>query len=1119
MEYNDITLIECNRGQSIEGQSNNNQKNGQFTCRLGEALDLEPGDQVAIENAFVSSLGCGGQNIQFKGEPLLDKNGNQVTQDFEVTDLDITYDPTSLILGHKTSVKAENKTITKKLQDNKTYFTQQYYKNNNGENMMYLPRRYGERLVTILPDVTHDTILTGWCPSVDFDKDKEFADMNNKPSEAKGKGRYTLFNRADNSYTGKSVNLPTNNKITGTNISEEYKVADCDYFLYTALTDESVSYLFEDEVDGEPIEPGTFAPYYKPRTDNKRFTLFIRETTEKSDNTKIEAELDDAKDNYGFNPILAPYHLYTELKELTLPIGYNSPDAIEQSLTEQLQAVKTFTYPGTEADETHVVKQPETFKVNDESVFTTTTTETFMPIECGCLKHNDYMNWRAVQRYINTPVLVTATTRAKAIRWWNSHQYIMVKRPEIFILGRKLNDWSGRLNDSGEFNYINKDVPKDAGPNVKLELNMDWTESNLKLLRDLFKAQEKYMNDLAKPYSVINEPPENQRFLHLNSYPDSVNDLGVPNNFLGNDGYYEITESWYDAKWHTSSMPIFFKYDKSNENNSNIVLADNVASDTSLTYGFAAKSGGIEVKPGDKICIYPGLIGSGSTTGWCPEIFAKNVDGSDVLTGASKVRIGWDWHANSYGNVVMIGTNGLGAGPPHSTFATSWESSGTSTPHEDYTMIRHLQAYGQYTEPQTRLRDRLNIGLHMADFDYQEYMNAFYIGANNPTIFFDPISQHFGIKNLHTAENTGQNVNAGSLIMGTGSSSVPAEVVPTNSTAGEECYKINKRLNYVDFSPDMKPYHYEIQPLLMGNNTSVDAEYPTLPYPTTITKGVQYSEQQVEETIYPSNQNIEVGAVFDSHSGVYWDIGGTCPEEYFEKSFWGILGFTYDQYNPTNITIDNGRQARVGTDNMFNLELATTNCQVVTTDLKQYPMNIWGNNKYGCQLATPTLTQWIISGASWLTGSGSAMQQPADDSVGETLLFNYHPAIVEKTQSIELRAKQLPKLMSRPYYTIRSDIVDKSKYIGGNKGGNRMPIIAICDKLNGNKDYFFTDAAGLSFTITKAVSITDITISIHDPDGTDAVIDNNSAVIFRISKSKNTNRFDILNQILQQQKK
>ncbi len=80
-----------------------------------------------------------------------------------------------------------------------------------------------------------------------------------------------------------------------------------------------------------------------------------------------------------------------------------------------------------------------------------------------------------------------------------------------------------------------------------------------------------------------------------------------------------------------------------------------------------------------------------------------------------------------------------------------------------------------------------------------------------------------------------------------------------------------------------------------------------------------------------------------------------------------------------------------------------------------------------------------------------------------------------------------------------------------------MPIVAICDKLNGNKDYFFTDAAGLAFTITKPISLSTITISIHDPDGTDAVVDNNSSVIFRISKNKNTSRFKILDQILQQQ--
>ena len=48
---------------------------------------------------------------------------------------------------------------------------------------------------------------------------------------------------------------------------------------------------------------------------------------------------------------------------------------------------------------------------------------------------------------------------------------------------------------------------------------------------------------------------------------------------------------------------------------------------------------------------------------------------------------------------------------------------------------------------------------------------------------------------------------------------------------------------------------------------------------------------------------------------------------------------------------------------------------------------------------------------------------------------------------------------------------------------------------------------------TKPISLSTITISIHDPDGTDAVVDNNSSVIFRISKNKNTSRFKILDQI------
>ena len=42
----------------------------------------------------------------------------------------------------------------------------------------------------------------------------------------------------------------------------------------------------------------------------------------------------------------------------------------------------------------------------------------------------------------------------------------------------------------------------------------------------------------------------------------------------------------------------------------------------------------------------------------------------------------------------------------------------------------------------------------------------------------------------------------------------------------------------------------------------------------------------------------------------------------------------------------------------------------------------------------------------------------------------------------------------------------------------------------------------LSFTITKQTQISDITGSIHDPDGSYAVINDNSGVIYKIQRTK-----------------
>ena len=57
-----------------------------------------------------------------------------------------------------------------------------------------------------------------------------------------------------------------------------------------------------------------------------------------------------------------------------------------------------------------------------------------------------------------------------------------------------------------------------------------------------------------------------------------------------------------------------------------------------------------------------------------------------------------------------------------------------------------------------------------------------------------------------------------------------------------------------------------------------------------------------------------------------------------------------------------------------------------------------------------------------------------------------------------------------------------------------------------------------SFTITKETMLSDITTSIHDPDGTFAVINDNSGVIYKIERQRPAPP-QIIQEILKEEKK
>ena len=128
-----------------------------------------------------------------------------------------------------------------------------------------------------------------------------------------------------------------------------------------------------------------------------------------------------------------------------------------------------------------------------------------------------------------------------------------------------------------------------------------------------------------------------------------------------------------------------------------------------------------------------------------------------------------------------------------------------------------------------------------------------------------------------------------------------------------------------------------------------------------------------------------------------------------------------------------------------------------------------------------------------------------------------YPPIVHKTQSITILADNLPTRMIRGYYTIRSNILEGTPFVGGKQNNTTMPVISVVDKMNADGDFYFSQEGSLVFTITKEMRIASIAVSIHDPDGSYARTSDQSTVLFKIQKPVRTT-FNVAEEILQQNK-
>jgi len=329
-----------------------------------------------------------------------------------------------------------------------------------------------------------------------------------------------------------------------------------------------------------------------------------------------------------------------------------------------------------------------------------------------------------------------------------------------------------------------------------------------------------------------------------------------------------------------------------------------------------------------------------------------------------------------------------------------------------------------------------------------------YVGATNPIFRYDTNQSRFFFSQLHTPELAGQSeIQAGDM----GQDPIPPD---NTKDGGAEVYKINKRVNRYTYTPNMRPY-----------DVSVKGKYK---YPS--------SEPEKERTISIKNRNIKSWCVFDSVCGVFISDLGYDKED-FSRGLWGILGFSYDDlFSP--ITAENNRLVRVTPDRKSQ-SLITTNSTIVSTDTRDYIVNQFGAVYFTTQIPSSSIIEYDT-----IVAEGGGMK-----------IIQVDPAITQGTNSIEIVGRDLPRSMLKPYYTIRSDIIDDNHYIGGENSKSILPVVAICDKQYSGNDFIFGADNQFTFTITKKKVITSITTAITDPNQSFASVDPDSAVIYKVMKN------------------
>ena len=120
--YVDLQIIDCNRQHSVQAKSGNDSNPALFTNELGEGIELNVGDRVAVQAAYISEIGAGADTIELNGRPMNTEKTITYTKETAVDKVELDQAGIRLITDYQVYT-SEEETHTFIPKDNETTIT------------------------------------------------------------------------------------------------------------------------------------------------------------------------------------------------------------------------------------------------------------------------------------------------------------------------------------------------------------------------------------------------------------------------------------------------------------------------------------------------------------------------------------------------------------------------------------------------------------------------------------------------------------------------------------------------------------------------------------------------------------------------------------------------------------------------------------------------------------------------------------------------------------------------------------------------------------------------------------------------------------------------------------